>query len=290
MYLNPTLNAIEAKRRIADAQSIATAERLVRGTSRGERATAPWPRSSPRSAAPRRRRAPEARALGAIDRQPPSGAVGRPVGGYRGSPSGLSPSGGGSGGRGARRPSPRDTRRAPRATRRLARNIVGLARSDPDRLPLGHVGQGQLRARRTPRRSRASATRPSRRRGSRRAARPPPRRPSTRGPLVADPHPAAALDHEELRPVGVAVGRDPRPPRRTPSSATTPARPPSMTWPSIPVVPGGPVRAPVPDPEPANVDRHRSSSCCLCAPGWRRGSAAPSAPRRARTGSSSRAA
>ncbi len=33
MYLDPTLNAIEAKRRIADAQSIATAERLVRGTS-----------------------------------------------------------------------------------------------------------------------------------------------------------------------------------------------------------------------------------------------------------------
>jgi hypothetical protein len=33
MFLDPTLNAIEAKRRIADAQSIATAERLVRGSS-----------------------------------------------------------------------------------------------------------------------------------------------------------------------------------------------------------------------------------------------------------------
>ena len=33
MMPDPTFNAIEAKRRIADAQAIATAERLVRGTS-----------------------------------------------------------------------------------------------------------------------------------------------------------------------------------------------------------------------------------------------------------------
>ena len=59
MTPDPTLNSIEAKRRIADAQSIAAAERLVRGTSLRRRATAPCPRSSPRSAARRRRRDPK---------------------------------------------------------------------------------------------------------------------------------------------------------------------------------------------------------------------------------------
>ena len=60
------------------------------------------------------------------------------------------------------------------------------------------------------------------------------------GLLLADADPAAALDHDEPGRVRVGVGLDPRRSARRRARAITPAASVWMTWPAMPVVPGGP--------------------------------------------------
>ena len=152
------------------------------------------------------------------------------------------------------------------------------ARAPPGPAP-DRRGRPGRRRRRTRPRSRASATRRSTPRGSRRAARRPPRRPSTRvrsSPTPTQPPPSITRNQVQF---GFAVRASIRaPPRRRRAPRSSPGRPLSMTWPSMPVRPGRPVRAPVADPEPADsigIDRPFSSRATRRASR----SAAPPAPR-----------
>ena len=75
------------------------------------------------------------------------------------------------------------------------------------------------------------------------------------GPLVAHAHPAAALDHDEVRPAGVRVRRDagvPAERQLRDEAGCLAADDLALDAPR----PGRPVRPTVPDPEPPDLDRH----------------------------------
>ena len=98
-------------------------------------------------------------------------------------------------------------------------------------------------------------------------------------PLLADAHPAAALDHDEPGPVGVRVGGDPCLPPEG-QLADDAARAALDDLALDPGRAGRAVRAPVADPEPPDVDRH----------GWRPAPSGGGAGARTWSGSWSRGA
>ena len=233
MMPDPTFNFSEANRRIADAQALAAAERLVRGTSDrpdrhgvvstlASRGPAPHPGvEAVRNRAHVPRRTSPLIAIGPTGR-----------GAHSGSPSGFASSGSRWTGRGARLPSPfvaapplRPGDHHPGAAR--------IARLDPHRDALRHVGQGEHRraeldhdrAHRRPvgprgvdhvRRPDAPPPRPSP--GSAPRPRRPSRRPRSRGTRSSSGWCAARSARRAVKA----------------SSAMMPGRPLSMTWPSIP--------------------------------------------------------